>query len=462
MYEFIPQFLATVAVGLTMLFGAPALSHLIDLFQHAPRRRGMAGDVDFDAFKEPEVKALAASVKEALKAHGKQTRETIEGALDEVKKLGTIEGQTSDQVKSALELGTTLQKQLSDLEKVVAGFEKGLGSQTEAAKTIGQIVAESEAFKTTQAANLKAIGSMPKMEAVEVKSFWNDAKAIYNATGQNQPLVASDRLPGILTPQLRRMTIRDLIPTTTTTSNLIEWVRELQFTNNAGPQYSAGSPATYEGVTKPESNLTFQLMTTPMVTIAHWLAASRQVLADASYLRGYIENRLRYGLQYEEEDELLNSTGAAGELNGLMNQATAFNQINSADTILDILLRSVLQVSLSDFEADGFVLNPRQWFGIQLIKDTQGRYIFGDPSMQQAPRVWSLPVVATQAMPNNQFLTGAFRMAAMIFDREDATVRIAEQHADFFVRNMVAILAEERLGLAVFRPTALVKGTFPS
>jgi HK97 family phage major capsid protein len=460
------QFLLTVAVGLLLLFVAPLLAKLADeILLHAPRRMGMAGDFEAEAFKEPEVKALALAVKEALKEHGKSTRTTIEGALEEVKKLGTIEGQTADQVKAAVELGATLQKQLADLEKVVSVFEKGGNGSALAAKTIGQIVTESEQFKDAVKEGRANAGHGMRqgyMEPVLVKSFWDDSKAIVNATGQNQPLVPSDRQAGIITPQLRRMTIRDLIPVARTTSNLIEWVKELAFTNNAGPQYSATSPATYEGVNKPESNLTFQLQQSAVVTIAHWIAASRQVLSDAGYLQAYIENRLRYGLQYEEEDELLNSTGAAGELNGLINQATAFNQINSADTVLDILLRSVLQVSLSDFEASGFILNPRNWYAIQLLKDTQGRYIFGDPSIQQAPRVWGLPVVATQAMANNRFMTGAFNMAAMIFDREDATVRIAEQHADFFVRNMVAILAEERLALAVFRPTAIVYGTIPS
>ena len=39
-------------------------------------------------------------------------------------------------------------------------------------------------------------------------------------------------------------------------------------------------------------------------------------------------------------------------------------------------------------------------------------------------------------------------------------MRVAEQHADFFVKNMVAILCEERLGFTVERPAAIVSGTF--
>jgi len=105
------------------------------------------------------------------------------------------------------------------------------------------------------------------------------------------------------------------------------------------------------------------------------------------------------------------------------------------------------------------VLNPIDWVGILLLKDTQGRYLFSDPHGMEAPRVWGKDVVPTQAMTQGQFLAGAFALAAEIFDREDATVRVAEQHADFFVRNMVAILAEERLAIAIYRPAAFVKGS---
>jgi hypothetical protein len=49
-------------------------------------------------------------------------------------------------------------------------------------------------------------------------------------------------------------------------------------------------------------------------------------------------------------------------------------------------------------------------------------------------------------------------MAAMLWDREDVTVRVAEQHEDFFVKNMVAILVEERVALTVFRTQALIRG----
>jgi HK97 family phage major capsid protein len=49
-----------------------------------------------------------------------------------------------------------------------------------------------------------------------------------------------------------------------------------------------------------------------------------------------------------------------------------------------------------------------------------------------------------------------------LYDREQASIRISEQDADFFVRNAIVILAEQRLALAVKRPEAFVKVTFDS
>jgi HK97 family phage major capsid protein len=57
-------------------------------------------------------------------------------------------------------------------------------------------------------------------------------------------------------------------------------------------------------------------------------------------------------------------------------------------------------------------------------------------------------------------LVGAFGTGAQLYDREEASIRISEQHSDFFVRNAIVVLAEQRLALAVKRPEAFVKVAF--
>lgn len=284
--------------------------------------------------------------------------------------------------------------------------------------------------------------------------------AVANAVGQNQPLVPADRQPGIVFGPQRRFTIRDLFAQIPTGSNLVEFCRELTFTNAAAPQYDSSSPTPHaEGAPKAESGMTFELDSEAVITVAHWIPASRQVLADAPQLEQHVGQRLLYGLKLEEEDELLNSAGANGELNGLINQAAAFTGGATNQSKIDTLAKAIVQLILTDYEPSGFILNPGDWWSILMLKDSQGRYLFGDPGAMREPRLWGLPVVATPTMAAGGFLALDAMRAGFIADREDAVIRISEHHADFFIKNLVAILCEERLALVIQRTGALVYGS---
>ena len=411
-----------------------------------------------------DLKALHEATEKAFKSMQEniaKVQETATAALETSKKEGTITSEQNTKLKELGETGKAISDQLNELKARTLEVEQKLakkpggGGGDEQPKSMGQIVAESDEFKAAMGQGNKARNMAP----VNVGSFHKNT--IVNATLNNdQPLVSRVRLPSIITPGLRRMTVRDLLPQTPISSNVVEFAKELLFTNNAGPQGGGTSPtvAGGEGEIKPESSLTFELANAIVITFAHWIAASRQVLSDAPLLQGYIDGRLRYGLMLAEEGALLNGDGTAGTINGLMNQATAFTYGSTNQTALDTLLKAQLQVSLSEYEVTGYVLHPIDWTNILLLKDTTGRYLFSDPHGMEAPRVWGKDVVPTQAMTAGQFLAGAFMLGAEIFDREDTVVRIAEQHADFAVRNLVAVICEERLALAVYRSQAFVKG----
>jgi HK97 family phage major capsid protein len=108
----------------------------------------------------------------------------------------------------------------------------------------------------------------------------------------------------------------------------------------------------------------------------------------------------------------------------------------------------------------GFILNPRNWWSsdLRLAKNNDGSYLLGDPGQGVPQSLWGLPCVITNTMPLGEFVTLDAGRAGYIADREDANVRISEHHADFFIRNMVAIRAEERVGLVIERPSAIIHG----
>jgi HK97 family phage major capsid protein len=322
---------------------------------------------------------------------------------------------------------------------------------------IGLKVIQSEGFKALQSGATKSTGRI---------SVGNIKTALINATGQNQPLVPADRV-GIVPPINRRLSVRDVLPTTATSSNSVEFPKESSYTNNAAPQYSAGA---YENVTKAESALTFTLTAVPVTTLAHWIPVSRQLLDDAPAIQGYVNSRLLYGLKLKEESELLTGSGVQGHLSGLITNATTFDVTTyppaTDNNYLDTIRRVALQMQVADLSPDVCILNPIDWDVAIGTKEagtgiTTGAYVWASPAFMPRQEVWGMRVVVTNSMTQGQGLVLDSARAAMIFDRQSATVEISLDHSDYRTRNMALILVEERLALATFQSTAIQYFGFP-
>ena len=146
-----------------------------------------------------------------------------------------------------------------------------------------------------------------------------------------------------------------------------------------------------------------------------------------------------------------------------MPQATDFAAIlkPNKSTIIDVIRIAMLQARLARMPATGTVMDFLKWAEIEMTKNDLGNYIIANPMGFTEKTLWALPVVDTDSPDfKGKFLTGAFATGAQIFDREDANVVISTENADDFEKNMVTIRCEERLGLAVRRPEAFVKGDF--
>jgi len=301
---------------------------------------------------------------------------------------------------------------------------------------------------------------------------------------QRDPMVASP---------MRTKRVRDLFPVRRTTAQVIEYFRQLGFTsisstpwvNTTGANASSPAAGIYstnnnaapvaerDGDTfalKPQSAFQFVGEQAPVRTLAHWEAAHRNVLADEPQLRSIIDNELLYGLRLLEDNQILNGSGSGENLKGVL-QTTGIQTYNwssgayepVADTKADALRRAATLAFLAYYEPSGIVMHPNDWEDIELTKDLNGQYLIAvSVAMGGEPKVWRMPVVETPAIAEGTALVGAFGTGAQLYDREDASIRISEQHADFFIRNAIVILAEQRLALAVKRPEAFVKVTFNS
>jgi len=382
---------------------------------------------------------LAAEVKRDFETKHDRVKEIAEKALAEAEK-GTPLAQTAKELADqAITAMTEAKARLDEIEQKMARSRE----QGNDALTAGERFVQDEGFKAF-AGQTRPRGR----HIVEVKDI---SSLTTDAAGSVGSLVQPQRVAGTELPQ-RRMTIRALLAQGNTNSNSIEYDKEKLFTNSAAP--------VAEGAAKPQSELQFEDATAPVRTIAHWMRASVQILADAPGLRSIIDQRLRYGLAYAEEQQLLNGSGSGQNLEGLITAATAYSAPGSltASTSVDVVRLMILQVALAEYPANGIVMNPIDMAAIEMAKDTAGGYLIGDPQGTIQKRLWGLPVIETQAIGVDKALVGAFNLAAQIFDRQDATVEVSTEDQDNFVKNKVTIRAEERLALAIYREAALVYG----
>jgi HK97 family phage major capsid protein len=328
-----------------------------------------------------------------------------------------------------------------------------------APKSVGQAFVESRQYQEMIKAGRKTSDPFEYREIIS-----GDA----GTPGSAGDLVIPYRIPGIIAEPDRGLRIRDLLPVVSTGSNSIEFVRETLFTNTAAAVKEV-TEALKATVAKPESSIRFDKTSVPVETIAHWIPATRQIIEDAPSLRGYIDQRLTYGLKLEEEDQLLFGNGTAPNLNGLCTQATAYDNTIVTDdlgiatpNLFDHIRAAILQARLAEYPVTGLVLNPTDWAAMELAKDSTGRYLIVTINEGGIMRLWRIPVVETTAMNAGEFLVGAFNMGAAIYDRQAVTIRVSESHEDFFIKNLLAILCEERIALVVYRPQAFIYGAFES
>jgi len=391
---------------------------------------------------EPDVKGLAVQLKEATD----KVKTFAEKAEAELKRLGGMTEETKAAADEAIAKHTELATRLTEIEQKQA---RDPGTP-ERRKSIGEQVTEGN--EEAIAALAKGRGRFNMQVKAIVSSLTTDAD------GSAGDLIVPQRV-GMAPVAQRRFTVRDLLTPGRTNSNAIQYPKETLFTNNAATVTESA------GTAKAQSELRFDIATSNVTTIAHWILATKQILDDVPMLQSYIDGRLRYGLAYVEENQLLNGGGTGTDLNGIYTQATAYAApitptAAGALTKLDILRLAILQSSLTDLPATGIVMHPSDWTDIELTKTDDGAYVFANPTGMTTKRLWGLPVVDTQAMTIDKFLVGAFQLGAQIFDREDANVEISTEDSDNFRKNLVTIRAEERLALAVYNTLAFTKGDF--
>lgn len=378
------------------------------------------------ASKTQEVKAMAVELK-GMYEHGDKVTQDLKDRVDDAL---TQMNEKDAEVKAALQ--ELMQKSVREDQ-----------NSANRVQTLGGRVAESEEVKSMSARRKSSV-------TVEVKAGEIGGHA--TGSGAAGALVNPMQLQGIVPLPEQKLTVRDLLLKGRMDSDMVRYAREKSFTNNAA--------TVAELADKPYSEIEFEAKSEEAKVIAHLTKASLQILSDASQLASHIDGRLRYGLRLAEERQLLNGDGTGSNISGLMTNAAAYVPPAGATglTAMDTLRFAHLQATLAGLPASASVISFTDWALMETLKDSQGRYIIGNPQGSVNPTMWGLPLVTSQSMQTGKFLVGAFNSGAQLFDRWDMTVEISTQNDKDFEKNLVTIRAEERLALAIYVPDTFVTG----
>lgn len=410
----------------------------------SPRMEAGAGNIE----------KLMGEVKSELERIGSDVRKTAEEALQQAKKTGELTAETKEKADQGLknfhELSGALNKlegklealetRNLDLEQAMAGDGRGRAG---GAQSVGQELAADEALKAwVQNGAQSSITLRPQ-------------NAITSVDGSAGGLIwpTEERGAPVAIPQ-RRLALRALLTQATTESDVVKYAKQVLRTNNAAP--------TAEGGTMPESSYGWDQAEANVRKISHITHISDEALADAGQLQSAIDSELRYGLDLEEEEQILSGDGTGQNLQGMLTVATAFSAAAGLPnaTRIDRLRLGLLQVALANYAANGITLHPIDWAGIELLKDTTGRYIFGNPNELRTPMLWGLDVVPTLSHSAGEWMVGNFAMASTLYDRQQNEILISSEHGTNFVEGMNTMRGTKRLALAHKRPAALVTGNF--
>jgi HK97 family phage major capsid protein len=341
------------------------------------------------------------------------------------------------------------------------------GAARQEPRDIGHLFSNSDAFKA-----FKAQGTLDRAVTVPMDSLWPGYQGIGEMPNLRPQATLFDSSGYPIQPQFlptpietlyQANSIGPLFAQGTTTLPVVRYVTETVT--------ATGAAETAEGIGKPEAQISFASTDEPIRKIAVLLPMTDESLDDIPLLRAYINSRLQLFVRMREDGQLLNGNGTAPNLKGILlrsgiNTATSYSigGANPDQALVEAVFHAAMRVRDAFLEPDAAVMKPATWEIARLAKDGNRNYLLGPAAGDAATRLWGLNVVLNANMPaqvaaNKDVLVGAFAASAMLIRRGGLDLALSDSHSTFFAENKVMLRAEERVGLAVWRPAGFAAVT---
>lgn len=248
--------------------------------------------------------------------------------------------------------------------------------------------------------------------------------------------------------------ILDLIPVKPASGSKIDYFRA---TTGA-----TAAAAVAEGAAKPESSPVWAEVVANVSKIAHFVRVNDEVISDHSNFLDIIGREMLSGLLAAENEQLLNGSGVAPNLLGLLNTTGILTRARTTESNLDVLFDATtdLRTGSSFVEPDVIVMHPNNFGSVRKSKDANGAYITGDPMGAPPFVLWGAKVLVTNRIAAGTSLVANLKESSVAYLREPARLEVNGYGGTAeFIQNQSLIRAEERLALAVVRPSALCRVT---
>ena len=415
-------------------------------------------------------------LKERAEAESKTAREVAQKAADEGREMTDDERHTYE--VSMKSLGDVLDgiKAVKSDEAVMAQAKDFADSVGVAAtpdikarvRSLGVTVVESPEFKSMLGGFPD--GRIPAQSRVQSAPIAVKALFTGGSSTSAGAFVVNERTDIVEFLGRKPLTLRNLVSNRRTTSDTVEFVQESSHTNAAAPVAEATSAAARTaaantstgavtftnasgGGYKPEGSWAFAVVQANVKTIAEWVPVTKRALADVAQLEGLINDQLSADVAEAEENQLLNGDGSGENFTGIANTSGIQTQAFATDIFTSVRKGITKLRTVGRVNPTAILMNPADAESVDLTKDGNNQYYYGGPSAIGQRTLWGVPVIESESQTAGFATLGDFTKA-VVWDREQTTVTMTDSHSDFFVRNLVAVLAEERLAFGVTRPTA--------
>ena len=194
----------------------------------------------------------------------------------------------------------------------------------------------------------------------------------------------------------------------------------------------------------------------PLGKIAGYIKESDEYISDYPFLASAINGRLIYDLNHAIQQALLSMVLSNS---GIQADTTSWVAATTATGLADLILDAMMDVqAVSGRAADAVVMNPADWYTLRIGKTQSGEYYGGGYYAEgRIATIWGLPCVVTADIAAGTILVGAFRTGGTVLSKGGTSVAMSNSNEDDFIKNLVTIRAEERIGLALRVPSAFKK-----